>query len=440
MNALPKLRARPSDCLMRVLFVSKHFPRDLRTSVNGVFQRLRMFVDAWKEVAQLHLLFYVSPDVDTSPAAVMAHEAAFRKFWDVDVRLTLCPQANLTNGDGRWRDYAKGASSLFRQPGYAETSGALQVRVFEDLVERGPDVIFVHRLASMCPALLTEKRLPPILFDLDDVEHVSLWRAASHMPGWKGSLAYCSRLPGLCWGERRALNLASRTFVCSESDRRYLENIWRAKGVHTIPNGVEIGVPPSIGPAPSLMFIGSYRYGPNVQAAEFLLEKIWPRVLQRVANAELWLVGPSPENIGAAPLERPGVKVPGFVEDLSELYLRARVICCPIFVGAGTRIKILEAAAHARPVVSTRIGAEGLDLTDGRELLLRDDAESFAAACIELLTNRELCQRLGAAAYEKARQDYDRRAVLPLIRSHLAGESVCREKATEKCPILQSVS
>jgi glycosyltransferase involved in cell wall biosynthesis len=407
---------------MRVLFVSKHFPRDIGTSVNGVFQRMRMFIDAWKEIAQLDMLFYVPAELDTSPAAVAAHESALRKFWQVDLRLTLCPQAEQANGRARWKSYAEGAVSLFGQPGYAETSGPLQVRVFEGLLERRPDAVFVHRLAAMCPALLSQKRIPRIIFDLDDVEHVSLWRAAAHMPPWKGSLLYSSRLPALCWGERRAMNVASRTFVCSEADRRYLEDTWRIKGVRTIPNGIEIRAPAPVAAAPSLMFIGSYRYEPNVQAAEFLLEKVWPRVLKRVPDAELLVAGPSPQNIAAARIARPGVQFLGFVEDLAELYRRARVICCPIFVGGGTRIKILEAAAHGRPVVATRIGAEGLDMTDGEELLLRDDPESFAAACVELLRSSELCERLGTAAYRKALQQYDRRAILPLIRNYLACE------------------
>jgi glycosyltransferase involved in cell wall biosynthesis len=407
---------------MRVLFVSKHFPRDIRTSVNGPFQRMRMFIDAWKDIAELDMLFYVPSEVDTSPAAVAAHESALRTFWDADLRLTLCPQSEHANGRARWMLYAEGALSLFGQPGYAETSGPMQVRVFEDLLERSPDAVFAHRLASMCPALLTQKRIPRIIFDLDDVEHVSLWRTAGHMPQWKGSLLYSSRLPALCWGERRAMSVASRTFVCSEADRRYLEDTWRIKGVRTVPNGVEIPSPAPVAAAPSLMFIGSYRYHPNVQAAEFLLDKVWPRVLKRVPDAELLVAGPSPQSIGAARTARAGVQFLGFVDDLPELYRRARVICCPIFVGGGTRIKILEAAAHGRPVVATRIGAEGLEMTDGKELLMRDDPESFAEACVELLKNSELCERIGTAAHRKALQRYDRRAILPLIRNYLASE------------------
>src|SRR5262245_3474868 len=307
---------------MRVLFVSKHFPRDLRTSVSGAFQRLRMMIDACKEIAQLHMLFYVPSDVDTSPASVRAQESALRTFWNVDLRLTLCPQAEHNDEPRRWRSYAKEALSLFQQPGYAETSGSKQVRVFEDLLQRGPDLVFAHRLASMCPAMLTRKVLPRIVFDLDDVEHVSLWRAIGCMPDWKGSLLHSSRLPALWWGERRAMQVANRTFVCSDADRRYLEGKWHIKGVRAIPNGIAIKDRLSIAAAPSLMFVGSYRYGPNVQAAQFLLQKVWPKVWESVPKAELWLVGPAPENIGAIRVARSGVQLLGFVEDLAELYRR----------------------------------------------------------------------------------------------------------------------
>jgi glycosyltransferase involved in cell wall biosynthesis len=415
--------------------VSNNFPSDPRAAVSGVFQRLRMFIDAWKDLARLRILFYVPADVDVSAPAVRAREATLKELWNVDVRLTLCPQAERANGEARWASYARGALNFFRQPGYAETSGPMQVAAFESLAACDPDVIFAHRLASMCPALLSEKRLPPILFDLDDIEHVSLWRAARRMPEWKGALVHSSRLAALCWGERRAMSLASRTFVCSEGDRRYLENLWRVKRVRTIPNAVDIAAPEPVGAAPILMFVGSYRYGPNVHAAEFLVEKVWPRVIARVPGAELWVVGPAPENIGAARNPRGGIQFTGLVEDIAGLYHRARVIGCPVFAGGGTRIKILEAAAHARPVVATRLGAEGLELIDGKEILLRDDAESFAAACAELLSNPKLCEQLGAAAYQKARQLYDRRAIVSLIRSQLVGESSPPAQEIERCAI-----
>jgi glycosyltransferase involved in cell wall biosynthesis len=407
------------DLFMRVLFVSKHFPHDVRTSVSGVFQRMRMFIDAWKEIAQLDMLFYVPPEIDTSPGAVAAHESALRTCWDADLRLTLCPQSEPINGRTRWKSYAEGAVSLFGQPGYAETSGPMQVKVFDDLLERSPDAIFVHRLAAICPALLTQKRIPRVIFDLDDIEHVSLWRTAAHLPQWKGQLLYSSRLPALWWAERRAMKLAARTFVCSEDDRRYLEDKWRVHGVRTVPNGIEIPPPAPIPEAPTAMFVGSYRYHPNVQGAEFLLEKIWPKVLKSIPDAELWIVGAAPENIAAARRATPGVRVLGFVEDIKYLYDSARVVCCPIFSGGGTRIKILEAAAHGRPVVATRIGAEGLEMTDGKELLLRDDADSFAGALIALLRSAELCARLGTAAHRKTVERYDRREIVSLIRNYL---------------------
>jgi glycosyltransferase involved in cell wall biosynthesis len=87
------------------------------------------------------------------------------------------------------------------------------------------------------------------------------------------------------------------------------------------------------------------------------------------------------------------------------------VVCCPILSGGGTRLKIIEAAAHARAVVSTTLGAEGLDLKDGLEVLLADDPASLAQACIDLLQDRDRSGHLGRSARECVRRLYDRDAV-----------------------------
>jgi glycosyltransferase involved in cell wall biosynthesis len=87
--------------------------------------------------------------------------------------------------------------------------------------------------------------------------------------------------------------------------------------------------------------------------------------------------------------------------------------------GGGTRIKIIEAAAYGKPIAATRLGAEGLDMRDGHELLLRDDPESFAQACIQLLSDFALCERLGHAAYESVIRHYDRANIISLIQTYL---------------------
>jgi len=102
----------------------------------------------------------------------------------------------------------------------------------------------------------------------------------------------------------------------------------------------------------------------------------------------------------------------GFVDDLDSWYARARVVCCPISHGSGTRVKIIEAAAHARAIVSTSMGAEGLNFRDGREILLRESPSALADACVELLNDPSRADHLGRAARARAAERYERSAVV----------------------------
>jgi glycosyltransferase involved in cell wall biosynthesis len=157
-----------------------------------------------------------------------------------------------------------------------------------------------------------------------------------------------------------------------------------------------------------------------VQAAEHLIDHIWPLVALQVPGARLLIAGGKPERVRqhAAPPER--VEFLGFVDDLSALYARAAVVCCPLLTGAGTRIKIIEAAAHGKAIVSTTLGAEGLQFRDGSEILLRDGAENFARACVHMLQDPATRETMGSAARVQARLQYDRTAVVAGIRAHMA--------------------
>jgi glycosyltransferase involved in cell wall biosynthesis len=102
-----------------------------------------------------------------------------------------------------------------------------------------------------------------------------------------------------------------------------------------------------------------------------------------------------------------------FVDDLNTLYGKTQIVCCPIRTGGGTRIKIIEAASYGKPVVSTRVGAEGLEFEDGTEILLRDEPHQFA--------DEALRSRIGQAARAKATKLYDRRNVIGLIQREIFG-------------------
>jgi glycosyltransferase involved in cell wall biosynthesis len=107
----------------------------------------------------------------------------------------------------------------------------------------------------------------------------------------------------------------------------------------------------------------------------------------------------------------------GYVRDLDGLYANTRVVCCPMLNGGGTRVKLIEAAAYARPMVSTHIGAEGLDFEDGKEILLRDDDESFAEACTILLQDATVRRTMGLAARMRMQELYDADRTADKIRA-----------------------
>jgi glycosyltransferase involved in cell wall biosynthesis len=383
---------------------------------------MQTFVDAIKEIASLDMLFYVPSYRDISPSSVSQLKSSLFEYWNTKTNLFLC-HVKENKYDGKiaksWHNLGAPVFSLLNRPSYTAITGQQQVKAFEDCLQLGPDAVFVHKLNSMCPLLLTRKTLPPIYFDLDDIEHIVFKRGINQSIKWSEKILRYAQLPSLLSGERRAIRLAYKTFVCSELDRDYLTNQCGHTGVVTIPNAVTIPERQELTSKPTILFMGSYYYKPNVDAAEFLIEKVWPRIYKVIPGAELIIAGVNPERIRGYGSGIPGVSFTGFVDDLDSLYRNTKITVTPILVGGGTRLKIIEAAAYGKPVVSTRLGVEGLDFNDSQELLLRDDAESFTEACLQLLSDHTLSEKLGSAARSKAIELYDRKNIVRLIQKQI---------------------
>lgn len=405
---------------MRVLFISRYFPDDPLTKVHGVYKRMGTFIEALKGMAELDMLFYTPPGAAYTPAETLELERILGEHWQADIKLFLVPMTEYKQGTTLEKaiSFGKGIFSIFNQYGYSEVSGRKQVRVVEECLERKPVAIFAHRLPSMCPLMLTKAKLPPVFFDFDDIEHIVLSRAIEKQKSLKGKLMYLL-IPAMKRGEQRAVSMAAETYVCSGKDREYIEREFRQPRTFIIPNSVDIPHPRPDSTAPNLLFLGS-DYGANIDAAEFMAGEIWPVVRSSIPGAKLIIAGISRERLKNRGTYAPGIEITGFVQNLDSLYQTSRVIVTPILVGGGTRYKIIEAAAYAKPVVSTSMGAEGLDFAPGKEILIRDDAASFAETCIELLENPSLCEKIGMAARTKAERLYDRKAVVGLIRERIA--------------------
>lgn len=405
---------------MRILLLTRQFIYDPKRQTSGVYKRLTMFIEAISRIADLDILCYVNTDIKFSRDEIADFEKAFSDYWGNKIRIFTSPINEYRDETGLLSglSYSKGIYSFFNQRLYYETSGREQIRALESRLDSRPDAVFAHRLAVMSPVLLSRKPLPPVFFDLDDIEHVLLCRFIGNGRTFK-KLLYL-HFPALYWGEGKAIRLAAKTFVCSEGDREYLSRRFKASSVVTIPNAVTI---PDIRPQTeelTILFLGAY-FTPNVDAARVLIDSIWPHIIRQIPEARLIIAGMTKEQIGYDMMGINGVEITGFVDDLDLLYDRTRIVATPILVGGGTRVKIIEAAAYGRPVVSTTVGMEGIDLSPGSEIIVRDDPKEFAEACIELLLDIDLCKRIGLAARKKVTELYDRKKVIKTIGNHIEG-------------------
>jgi glycosyltransferase involved in cell wall biosynthesis len=201
--------------------------------------------------------------------------------------------------------------------------------------------------------------------------------------------------------ELRAARRADQIHVMSGADARYLARFLptRGKTIRVVPNAVDLDhytvPPPGSRSARQLLFIGNFGHMPNIDALDYLMQKIWPRVHERVPDAELVIAGanPGPSVMQYEGFE--GVTIAGAVRETAPYYQACTMLVAPIRAGSGTRLKILEALACGTPVVTTTIGAEGIEGIEGEHFLIADDAAKFADATCRLLENPELRERLG---------------------------------------------
>jgi glycosyltransferase involved in cell wall biosynthesis len=178
--------------------------------------------------------------------------------------------------------------------------------------------------------------------------------------------------------------------------------------VAVVPNCVDVEhftpQPTPVDPS-SIVFIGTLGYRPNVDAVEYLLDEILPEVLAAHPDAVLTVVGRGEER-DLRRFRRPHVTVTGRVPDVRPYLARAAVAVVPVRIGGGTRLKVVEALAMGKAVVSTTIGCEGLAVRDGEHVLLADDGPGIARALSQVLSDAAMARRLGSAGRELVMAEY----------------------------------
>lgn len=412
---------------MKILLLSRYFPDDPETQVHGIYNRLKTIVGGLaKNNNELSIIFFVDKQ---KYLKYSEHEQSTKLscYFGIKTSIYLAQLENDSSCQSSISGILKGALNFFNQANYFAISGKTSLNDFEKIIDQNFDLIFAHRLNVFPPLILTKKKLPPVVFDMDDVEHIALLRSILQPPFWLSKYLYYLHIPSLIWGERSAVRLATKTFVCSEIDATRIKKLGGNSVV--IPNSVPI---PDFYPASesnNILFVGTFNYQPNVSGIEFMLDKVWPLIIKTIPEARLKICGTSPEKIRHYQCPPDGVTFLGFVPDLSIAYRDARSVVCPILSGGGTRVKIIEAAAHGRAVVSTTIGAEGLDLSHGEEILIADTPEEFAEECIKLLLNHAASITIGSKAREKSIAIYDSKNIIEKISNIITREinntSIC---------------
>ncbi len=282
--------------------------------------------------------------------------------------------------------------------------------------------IIVCRFAVMAYYFLTQKKyrhlLNRLVIDIDDLSMLVQERTIKAMPF--GYRKFRSSLDVfLLKRYYQQLNWARACFVVSEKDRVYVNQNHINKETFVIPNVFEVNgrTAGSFGEArnPEILFCGMMSYPPNREAVNYFANDIFPKIREQIPNAHFTIVGKNMPEETKQLSAKPGITVAGYVPSMEPYYQEAALVVVPLLNGGGTRIKILEAFSYERAVVSTSVGAEGLDVANGENIVIADDPNDFAEECIELLVNASKRKFIALNGYQLVKEKYD----VPVFRKKM---------------------
>lgn len=279
--------------------------------------------------------------------------------------------------------------------------------------EKRPDLLFVFKMQAI-PAVATILHLFPRRYlDLDELPSAREAQIQQLKPGpghADEEACQAKTLVQFKTLEKYFIPKFDCVFVSSKVEAARVRERVGAKNVMVLPN-ISKPLPflpyhPQENPR-EILSVGTMSMFPNEDAAAYFCREIFPLVRrEKGASVSFRICGfGCPESIRALD-GRDGVQVSGYVPDLAPLYAQASLVVVPLRAGSGTRLKILEAFRYGRPVVSTSLGSEGLDVTSGRDILLADSPEEFARACLAILDEPQLAQKLVEGGLSLAKSHY----------------------------------
>jgi glycosyltransferase involved in cell wall biosynthesis len=255
---------------------------------------------------------------------------------------------------------------------------------------------YIDQLAPVC-------RLT--VLDLHNIE--SAWHGSFARSGtWPLSAAHARFMRAYAAQEKRWMPRFSRLLTASEEDSQRLKKLAPDTPVSVYPNALPLVSVPSVPEEMVIGFSGNFEYHPNIVGVRFLMKDIWPKLADKFPDLKLRLIGKNPQAVASYINIGRRVEMTGPVEDAVLELARVKVAIVPLLSGSGTRLKILEAWAAARPVVSTSIGAEGLGAHADVDIQLADDPGAFVASVSDLLGSNKKRRRIGDAGRQTYEEDF----------------------------------
>lgn len=281
-------------------------------------------------------------------------------------------------------------------------------RVVADWITSGKFDVAVCDFLAASPNFPDVLPIPTILFQ-HNVE-TALWqRRGNTESNPLKRIAYKFEARKMEKLERSSLRRFHHIVAVSDHDREQMLAMDSSCAITVVPTGVDTSLykvaPPAIADPPRIVFLGSMDWQPNVDSVQYFCRSIFPKVRAQFPSAKFQIVGRNPHP-SVKQLASDSVEVTGTVPSVTQYLRDATLVVVPLRIGGGTRLKIFEAMATGKAVVSTSIGAEGLAVQNGRDLILADDETAFSDAVILLLRDPNLRRRFEVAASRLAAQ-YD---------------------------------
>ena len=397
---------------MRILFVTRAAPI---ANGRGVDRRAAQHLSALRKLGAVTMVVSGFAAKRAAEHGIDLHQLGLERVWIRD---------DLTSVDYSRHRYWNSRNPLLRriqglrvehdsnQRAMPDDAAQWRVQIGGDF-----DLLFAFRLASATwvDSVLQGPERPPVtIVDLDDIESIAHARISSQAP--HSRMERVQTVLHTRWLKQAEAKLArswTALCVCSDLDAEHLRSRFGID-LLVVPNAVSFPPinPLATGQQTEILFIGTLDYLPNTVGICWFANHVWPTLRARLGDAvSLKIAGMSPPPEVMALAQISGIEVLGRVEHLQPLYDQASIVIVPIFSGGGTRIKLIEALAHGRPVVTTSLGCEGLALTHGVDAMIADTPDLFAEAIFSLASDRQLSERIASNGWAMGKASFETQGV-----------------------------